>query len=189
MATEFVSALGLDIGKRRIGVAGCDGTGLIATGLLTIERTSFQSVVEQLEALVVERQVQHLIVGLPYLMNGGLGYQAKQVKKLAKALAHQLNLPLEYVDERLTSVEAEALMKSQRQLPSRSNRGIIDRMAAALILQRWLDQRRTNLQQSHTGDSAGSRAEKSAESVPATLESFSAGNSWTDADIDSTKRA
>lgn len=139
--SQLISALGLDIGRKRIGVAGCDGTGLIATGLMTIECQSFNSVVAQLKQIVQERQVQVLVVGLPYTMAGALGFQARQVQKFAQRLAKVLNLPLEYVDERLTSFQAEQLMQAENISPSR-NKGLIDRKAASLILQQWLDERR-----------------------------------------------
>ena len=100
---ERISALGLDVGKKRVGVAGCDGTGLIATGIDTIERTSFERDIEQLRRLVEERQAQVLVVGLPYAMDGTLGFQAQQVQKFATRVATALQLPLEYMDERLTS--------------------------------------------------------------------------------------
>ena len=138
----FISALGLDMGLKRIGVAGCDGTGLIATGLETIEYKSFHQVVAQLQRLVKERQVQVLVVGLPYSMNGSLGFQAKQVQKIAKRLSLALELPVEYVDERLTSFQAEQLLHAENLSPSR-NKGLIDRKAASLILQQWLDERRS----------------------------------------------
>ena len=80
---ERVSALGLDVGKKRIGVAGCDGTGLIATGLTTIERKSFPQDVQQLQGLVRERDAQLLVIGLPYCMDGSIGFQALQVQKFA----------------------------------------------------------------------------------------------------------
>lgn len=140
----LISALGLDIGRKRIGVAGCDRTGLIASGLMTIERQSFNSDVGQIQCIVQERQVQVLVVGLPYSMNGSLGFQAKQVQKLAERLAQALKLPLEYVDERLTSFQAEQLLQAENISPSR-NKGLIDRKAAALILQQWLDERRSQL--------------------------------------------
>lgn len=139
-----ISALGLDIGRKRIGVAGCDGTGLIATGLTTIERQSFSSDVEQLQQLVQERMAQILVVGLPYTMKGELGFQAKQVQKLASKLAQVLNLPMEYVDERLTSVEAEQLINLEKKSTHYIEKGLIDRKAAAIILQRWLDLRRSS---------------------------------------------
>lgn len=139
---ERISALGLDVGSKRIGVAGCDGTGLIATGLTTIERTSFDRDVQQLKELVEQRQAQLLVVGMPYSLDGTLGFQAKKVKKLAERLAKALQLPVEYVDERLTSLEAEELIKAQKRSPSR-NKSLIDRKAAAIILQQWLDVRRS----------------------------------------------
>ncbi len=138
---NFISALGLDVGQKRIGVAGCDGTGLIATGLTTIERKSFQQVIDELQAMIHDRQVQILIIGLPYNMDGSLGFQAKQVQKFARALSHALSLPIEYVDERLTSYQAEQLLHAENISPSR-NKGLIDRKAASIILQQWLDERR-----------------------------------------------
>ncbi len=138
---ERISALGLDVGSKRIGVAGCDGTGLIATGLTTIERTSFDRDVAQLRELVEQRQVHVLVVGLPYALDGTLGSQARTVKKFALRLAAALQLPVEYVDERLTSFEAEEQLKAENRSPSR-NKGLIDRKAAAIILQQWLDDRR-----------------------------------------------
>lgn len=140
----MISALGLDVGRKRIGVAGCDGTGLIATGLTTIERTAFQQDLAQLGQLVQLRQVQVLVVGLPYSMNGTLGFQAREVQKLARRLSSALHLPLEYVDERLTSFQAEQLIRAQGLSPSR-HKALIDRKAAALILQQWLDQRRVGV--------------------------------------------
>lgn len=140
--SKYISALGLDVGRKRIGVAGCDRTGLIATGLTTIERTSFAQDVEQIQQIVNERQVEVLVIGLPYSMDGSLGFQAKQVQKLALKLAKALKLPVEYVDERLTSFQAEQLLIAENRSPSR-HKGLIDRKAAALILQQWLDTRRT----------------------------------------------
>lgn len=139
----FVSALGLDVGRRRIGVAGCDGTGLIATGLTTIRRSSFEADVAQLRELVEERRVQVLVVGLPYSMNGNLGFQARQVQNYARRLQKALDLPVEYMDERLTSVQAEQMMQAAK-IPLSENKALIDRKAAALILQQWLDERRQN---------------------------------------------
>ena len=138
---QKISALGLDLGRKRIGVAGCDGLGLFATGLTTIERTSFERDVEKMRSLVQEREVQVLVVGLPYSMDGTLGTQAKEVQKLAKRLSVALELPIVYMDERLTSVEAEEMMKARGVSPSR-NKATIDRLAAAIILQQWLDERR-----------------------------------------------
>jgi len=139
---QRISALGLDVGSKRIGVAGCDGTGLIASGLTTIERTSFDRDVTQLRKIVEQREVQVLVVGLPYSMDGTLGLQARKVQKFAARLAKALQRPVEYVDERLTSFEAEEQLKAEQRSPSH-NKSLIDRKAAAIILQEWLDARRS----------------------------------------------
>jgi putative Holliday junction resolvase len=139
---QRISALGLDVGRKRIGVAGCDGTGLIATGLATIDRRSFAEDVVRLQKLVQERGATLLVIGLPYNMDGSLGSQAKQVQKFADRLSAALQLPVEFVDERLTSIQAEELLRAERQDFSR-NKGLIDRKAAAIILQQWLDIRRS----------------------------------------------
>jgi putative holliday junction resolvase len=144
MGTEQrLSALGLDVGRKRIGIAGCDGTGLIATGLTTLDRRSFQEDVESIRAIVYDRQVQILVIGLPYTLNGDLGSQAKQTQKFARRLSQALDLPVEYVDERLTSIEAEQMIQAENIAPS-VHKGLIDRKAAAIILQQWLDERRNS---------------------------------------------
>lgn len=140
MAKEYISALGLDIGHRRIGVAGCDRLGMLVTELTTLQGKSFQAVVEALRALVEQRQVTLLVIGMPYTMNGETGKQAKRVRSFAERLSSALQLPVEYVDERLTSFQAEQMLLAEGITPSR-NKGLIDRKAAAIILQQWLDQR------------------------------------------------
>ncbi|HEY9878162.1 MAG TPA: Holliday junction resolvase RuvX [Leptolyngbyaceae cyanobacterium] len=152
MAIEYVSALGLDVGRKRIGVAGCDRMGLIASGITTLECKSFDQVLIALRNLVKERQVQVLVVGLPYTMAGELGFQARQVQKVAKRLSIVLDLPVEYVDERLTSFEAEQFLHAENRSPSR-HKGMIDRKAAAIILQQWLDRRRETLASDTFGES------------------------------------
>jgi putative Holliday junction resolvase len=138
---QRILALGLDVGRKRIGVAGCDGTGLIATGLTTLLRGSFEQDVEAFRRIITERQVEVLVVGLPYTLAGEIGAQAKQVQKYAGRLAEVLQLPVDYVDERLTSVAAEELLQAENRIPS-EYKALIDRKAAAIILQQWLDERR-----------------------------------------------
>jgi putative Holliday junction resolvase len=138
---EKIAVLGLDIGLKRVGVAGCDGLGLIATELTTIYRTSFKEDVEKFRQLVEEREANLLVVGLPYTMNGEIGFQAKQVIKYGKRLSKALNLEIEFVDERLTSLEAEEQLKTDRRFSARYDKHLIDQRAAAIILQQWLDMR------------------------------------------------
>lgn len=142
MPQERLSVLGLDVGDRRIGVAGCDGTGLLASGITTIHRQSFKQDLEHLQALVTEREAQRFVVGLPYNMDGTLGYQARKVKKFMKSVVKKIPLPVDYVDERLTSVQAKWNLKAAGIKVGASNKGLIDREAAVAILQQWLDMRR-----------------------------------------------
>jgi putative holliday junction resolvase len=135
-----VAALGLDVGGKRIGVAGCDGLGLMATGITTIWRTSFPEDIAQLQAIIRDRAVEILVIGLPYKMDGSIGSQAKQVQKFARRVSAALELPIEYVDERLTSYAAEQMM-IEANISVSQNKATIDRIAAAVILQQWLDAR------------------------------------------------
>jgi putative holliday junction resolvase len=135
-----VAALGLDVGGKRIGVAGCDGLGLIATGITTIWRSSFQEDIAQLIQIIEARQVEILVLGLPYKMDGSIGSQAKQVQKFARRVAAVIELPIEYIDERLTSYAAAEMMKTAK-ISVSQNKATIDRIAAAVILQQWLDDR------------------------------------------------
>jgi putative Holliday junction resolvase len=135
-----ISAIGLDIGKKRIGVAVCDRLGWFASGLMTLENCSLQEVIATLRSLVEEREVTVLVVGLPYQMDGTLGRQAQQTQRTAQRIAQALELPLEWVDERLTSYAAAELLKAER-IQASQHKGLVDRKAAAIILQQWLDQR------------------------------------------------
>ncbi len=135
---ERPSVLALDIGKKRIGVAGCNRLGMFATGLTTIERRSLDQVIAELRCLVVEREVTLLVMGMPFQMDGTIGTQAKNTRKTGKMIGKALGLPIAWVDERLTSFAAEELMKAQNIAPSR-HKAAIDRTAAAIILQEWLD--------------------------------------------------
>lgn len=135
------AALGLDVGRKRIGVAGCDRLGISVHGITTIHRRSWQEDMAELQSLIVERNIDTLVMGLPYNMDGTLGYQAKHVQKFAHSASKQLGMILEFVDERLTSFEAEEMMKDQG-ISARNNKGLVDRKAAALILQQWLSLKR-----------------------------------------------
>lgn len=136
------AALGLDVGRKRIGVAGCDRLGITVHGITTITRRSWDEDMAILRSLILERAIDTLVVGLPYNMDGSLGHQAKHVQKFAKGAAKQLGISVEFVDERLTSYEAEEMMRSQG-ISTRHNKEMIDRKAAALILQQWLALKRS----------------------------------------------
>ncbi|NJO86189.1 MAG: Holliday junction resolvase RuvX [Synechococcaceae cyanobacterium RM1_1_27] len=134
-----ISALGLDVGNRRIGVAGCDGLGLLATGLGVVHRRSFRQDIAALQSWIDQRQAQILVVGIPLLADGSAGSQARQVKSLMRRMRPALKLPVEYVNERLTTVQASWDLHANG-INTHGQKHLIDQQAAAVILQMWLDQ-------------------------------------------------
>jgi putative Holliday junction resolvase len=133
--------LGLDVGERRIGVALSDPLGILASGLLTIQRRGEAQDLAAILELVSRHEVQGVVVGLPRRLDGSLGEQAHRVEAFAQRLAEVLPVPLEFWDERLSTVAAgRRLAESGRRGAARKAR--IDAAAAAYILQGYLDSRR-----------------------------------------------
>ena len=131
--------LGLDIGDRRIGVALSDPDGILASPLTIIERSDDSQDIKAITDIINKHQVGQVIVGLPRSLDGSLGGQAEKVKEFADRLAEQIEIPLEYRDERLTTVMAQRLKQASG---GRKGRGKTryDAEAAALILQNYLDE-------------------------------------------------
>lgn len=131
----YSNALALDIGEARIGVARGSAVARIAEGLTTILVDG--SELSQMGQLAEEHDIDLLVVGLPRNQAGELTEQTKRIHQLAEHYAEELELPLAFQDESLTSVEAEKLLKARG---DRYDKGDIDRVAAELILQDFLDQ-------------------------------------------------
>lgn len=136
-STNF-RALALDLGERRIGVAISDALGMVARPLEIFSRTSRKADFAHISALVVTHQIDVVIVGLPFNMDGSEGHQAAWVRDYSAALAETLTVPVEYWDERLTSEEAVDILRAQGKSTAK---GTIDAVAAAVILQSYLDSR------------------------------------------------
>ena len=130
--------LGLDLGARRIGVAVSDPMGWTAQGLPTLERRSEQQVIAEIRRLVGELGVGRIVVGLPRNMDGTIGPEARKALTFGETLRASLSLPVETWDERLTTVAAHKSMREGRLSRARRKRSV-DRIAAQLILQGYLD--------------------------------------------------
>jgi putative Holliday junction resolvase len=141
-----VRLLALDVGDRRVGVAVSDAMGLIATPLTVVRRTSKASDFERFAQLVREQDAEALVVGHPVNEDGSAGPQAQRVERYATALQAALEeaglaLPLILWDERMSTQQAEqAMIASGRR--ARERRARIDAVAAAVILQDYLDVQR-----------------------------------------------
>jgi putative Holliday junction resolvase len=133
--------LALDVGEKRIGVALGDPTGLLASPLTTISRTGESADVDEVLRLARQHEVSEIIVGLPLSMSGAVGPQAKLVSGFTDVLADRVDVPVKSVDERLSTVEAERLLRESGVKPSR-DRARVDAAAAAVILQSYLDSKR-----------------------------------------------
>jgi putative pre-16S rRNA nuclease len=130
--------LGLDVGDKRIGVALSDETGLLASPLPTLQRVGPRKDLQALAALVRQHGAGEVVVGLPYNLDGTEGPQAVKVRAFAEALKPVVRVPVRFWDERLTSVEAEQIL-AEREVPWQRRKGLVDQVAAVLILQGYLD--------------------------------------------------
>ena len=144
--------LGLDLGTKRIGVAVSDRSGTIAGPLTVLERTGDEGRDHaRILELVLEEEAELVVVGLPLSMDGSRGRAAVAAAAEAERLASVVGVPVETYDERLTTVSAHRTL-TEAGLDGRARRKVVDKVAAAVILQGWLD-RRAN--ESGRADGAG----------------------------------
>jgi len=136
--------MGLDIGSHTIGVAISDELGITAQGLKTLRRKSMEEDFKEIATIIGQFEIENIVVGLPKNMNGTLGKQAEIVLKWIKILTDKIPVPVVTWDERLSTVGATKVLL-EADLSRRKRKKVIDKLAAVLILQGYLDQsRRTN---------------------------------------------
>jgi putative Holliday junction resolvase len=133
-----VRRLGFDIGEARIGVAVSDPAGRVATPLVVLDARALARDTAPLRRLIADYEPAELVVGLPLTMAGDEGPQAASVKATVRRLFDPLGIPVAYHDERLSSREAERAM-ADAGADSRKRRGSVDMVAAALLLQSYLE--------------------------------------------------
>jgi putative holliday junction resolvase len=133
--------LGLDVGARRIGIAVSDPLGITAQGLDTLQRRNKRTDLAALERVIREYSIKQIVVGLPLRMSGAEGIQSDKMQLFAEDLRKRFRLPVHLWDERLTSAEANRLLR-ETELSIEKRAKAVDRMAAVLILQGWMEGRR-----------------------------------------------
>lgn len=134
-------ALGLDVGTKTVGVAVSDPLGITAQGVTTLRRRNLQADIAELRRLAAENDASRWVIGLPLNMDGSEGPRAAASRAFGEALSKATGLPVDYQDERLTTVAAERVLL-QADVSRKKRREVIDQLAAQLILQSWLDARR-----------------------------------------------
>lgn len=133
--------MGLDVGSKTVGVAISDPLGFTAQGLeiIAINEDKGDFGLERLAELVKAHQVTKIVIGLPKNMNNTLGPRAEASQAYGALVAEQFGLPVDYQDERLTTVEAERMLIEQADVSRNKRKKVIDKLAAQLILQNYLD--------------------------------------------------
>lgn len=134
--------LGVDLGRATIGLAVADDVLRTAQGLKTIRRRDRSHDLAAIGGVARDYEVGHAVLGLPLNMDGTEGASARLAREFAPDLERALGVPVELFDERLSTFEAEARLRD-RGISSRDQRAIVDAEAAAVILQGWLDRRRS----------------------------------------------
>jgi putative Holliday junction resolvase len=138
-----VRALGIDLGSKRIGIAVSDISGTIASALTTVHRSSSRRHDHaEIARLVRDEEAEVVVVGLPLSLDGTSGPAARSAETEARQLASGVGVPVEMYDERFTTVTAERGML-EAGLDARQRRKVVDKVAAAVMLQAWLDHRRS----------------------------------------------
>jgi len=132
-------SLGLDVGDKRIGVALSDPEGILASPHTIISRKEDGADLEAITGIINQYQVEQIIVGLPYSMDGSLGKQAEKVEAFTQKLCNSTEVPIMFRDERLTTVLAKRLIQAANTKKTKKEVRD-DAIAAALILQGYLDE-------------------------------------------------
>jgi putative holliday junction resolvase len=133
--------LALDLGKRRIGLALSDELGITAQGLETLQRSNIREDLARLAELASEKNVALILMGNPLHMSGHEGRQAEYARDFGERLREETGLPIEYRDERLTTVEAQRVLR-QSGISIQKRAKAVDRLAAVILLESYLDSQR-----------------------------------------------
>lgn len=138
MSRPIGRILALDLGTRRIGIAVSDELGILARGLDTLIRSNKRADLEVLNRIAMEHQVRLILLGNPLRLSGEAGSQSDWARKFGDDLQARTELPVELVDERLTSAAAAEVLRGKR-IHIKDRKAAIDRMAAIILLQGYLD--------------------------------------------------
>jgi RNAse H domain protein, YqgF family len=133
--------VGFDIGQKRIGIALSDLLGLTAQGVKTYHRKNLEADYQYLVQFIKENDVGSMVVGLPKNMNNSLGFKAEEIQNFIAGLTQRVDIPVFWVDERLTTVSAERMLVDA-DISRKKRKNVVDKIAAVLILQLHLDKTR-----------------------------------------------
>ena len=158
-------ALGIDYGRKRIGIAATDAIGMAAHPVEVIHLPPGEPAAARIAELAEDREAEVLVVGMPFNMDGSEHKSAKEVRRFATLCGERCGLPVEFVDERLTTVEAERHQR-RKGLRGRDMKRGIDMIAAAVLLGDWLDAARERTRSQRAAETAAETAEDAVQPGP-----------------------
>ena len=132
--------LGIDYGSKRIGLAITDASQIIASPFKTVTTHNLELQIAELSRIIEEEDVCQIVIGLPLGLKGNYTTQTKKTEQFADLIRKEIDLPVSFYDERLTSVQAKRILQSEGKQPSREKE-LVDETAAAIMLQAFLDSR------------------------------------------------
>lgn len=133
--------LGLDVGSKTVGMAVSDPFGWTAQGLgiLKIDEDNGVFGIEDILKVIAEYKVEKVVIGLPKNMDNSEGFRSEASRKYAALLSEHISLPIDFQDERLTTVQAERMLISEGNVSRQKRKKVIDKLAAVILLQNYLD--------------------------------------------------
>ncbi|AFK86982.1 MULTISPECIES: Holliday junction resolvase RuvX [Thermoanaerobacterium] len=137
--------IGLDVGDKTIGIAVSDPSGLIAQGIKTIRRESLDNDIVEIKKIIDAFKVEEIVIGFPKNMNGTIGTQGQKVIDFVEHLKKEIDLPIMLWDERLTTVEVNRMLVESADMRRDKRKKVIDKLAATIILQGYLDYKRKSI--------------------------------------------
>ena len=129
--------MGIDFGDARVGIALSDPLGIMAQGYGTIKNDGTDALFEEIVKIIKEKEVTKIVIGLPKNMDGTEGFRADATKEFAEKLKSYTDAPIDFSDERLTTVSAHGFL-SEMNVRGQKRKGVVDTLSAALILENYM---------------------------------------------------
>ncbi|MCI5734963.1 MAG: Holliday junction resolvase RuvX [Eubacterium sp.] len=135
--------MSIDYGDARTGIAFCDKNEILATAFTTISESYQPKLVEKIKEIILSQKPETVVIGLPRNMDGSYGFRCDKCKELGEALKNEIDIPVEYEDERLTTVIAHDIL-SKNNVKGKKRKDNVDAVSAVVILQSFIDKRKSN---------------------------------------------
>ncbi|MCH5320840.1 MAG: Holliday junction resolvase RuvX [Eubacterium sp.] len=133
--------MSIDYGDARTGIAFCDEREILASSYAVIEETYAPKLVNKISAIIEKEKPEKIVIGLPRNMDGSYGFRADKCKELGELLSQVISVPIDYEDERLTTVIAHDILSSNN-VRGKKRKEIVDAVSAVVILQNYIDKRK-----------------------------------------------